>query len=88
MGGAGSLVRYRDTFYRVTPPGVSVVNTVGCGDCYLAGLLYGFARRGEIKDILRYAAAVSAAAAENPLSIGFSPERAKRLLGEVAVEEL
>lgn len=88
LGGDGSLVKAHDKLYRVHPPKVNVYNTVGCGDCYLAGLMRGFECDMEIEDILRYASAVSAATAESPLSVFFDPERADNLMSEVRIDRL
>jgi len=42
MGGQGSLARIGSDLYRIRAPKVNVSNTVGCGDCLLAGLIRGF----------------------------------------------
>ncbi|MDI9505914.1 MAG: 1-phosphofructokinase family hexose kinase [Clostridiales bacterium] len=88
LGGDGSIVRAEDTLYRVYPPKVQVYNTVGCGDCYLGGLLHGFEQGMEMEEILRYATAVSAATAESPLSVFFDVERARELLDHVRIERI
>lgn len=88
LGGDGSIVRAEDTLYRVYPPKVQVYNTVGCGDCYLGGLLHGFEQGMEMEEILRYATAVSAATAESPLSVLFDVERARELLDHVRIERI
>lgn len=88
MGGDGSIVRCGDAVYRVHPPKVNVYNTVGCGDCYLGGLLHGFECGFSFEDTLRYATAVSAATAESALSVFFDPERANELLSEVDIRKL
>ena len=85
LGGDGSLVKAKDRLFQVKPPKVKVYNTVGCGDCYLAGLLRGFERNEALEDILRYATAASAACAESPLSVGFDPERALSLMESVTI---
>ena len=89
LGGDGSLARMGDTLYRVHPPRVSVYNTVGCGDCLLAGLLYGFEEdEADAEQILRYAAACSAATAESPISVGFDVRRSQELLCQVRIKKL
>ncbi len=88
LGGSGSIVKCGDTVYKASPPKVSVQNTVGCGDCFLAGLLYGFDQKKAFTDILAYATAASAAAAECELSVGFDAARANELVEEVKLEEL
>lgn len=88
LGEGGSVARLGREMYRVTPPKIDPVNTVGCGDCFLAGLLYGFGNKLSNEEILRYATAASAAAAECELSVGFDAGRASGLLSGVTIEKL
>ena len=88
LGGEGSIVRADDQLFRVRPPKVNVYNTVGCGDCYLGGLLHGFERGMNIEDTLRYATAVSAATAESALSVFFDVNRAEELLDQVDIRRI
>ena len=88
MGGEGSLVRAGDTLLRVTPPKVDVYNSVGCGDCFLAGMLHSCECGMALEDALRYATAVSAATAESALSVFFDPARAEALMDQVTIQKL
>lgn len=88
LGGDGAVARIGDTLYRIKSPKVNVYNTVGCGDCMMAGLLYGFEHHMATEDILRHATACSAATAESPLSVGFDADRAKRLLPLVDISRI
>lgn len=88
LGGNGSLVRAGDQLFRVFPPKVNVYNTVGCGDCYLGGLLHGFECGMNIEDTLRYATAVSAATAESALSVFFDVNRAEELMEYVEIKQI
>lgn len=88
LGGDGSIVRAGDALYRVHPPKVNVYNTVGCGDCYLGGLLHGFENGMDIEETLRYATAVSAATAESALSVFFDVDRANELMDAVQIKRL
>ena len=65
LGGDGSIVNYFGDIYRVRPPKIDISNTVGCGDSYLSGLLYGFAKGLSPADMLRRATGISAAAAQS-----------------------
>ena len=85
LGGDGSLVITQSGTYRVIPPKVNVCNTIGCGDCYLSGLIYGIYKGLEIEETLRTATAISAACAESALSVGFDQERAKELMEQVKI---
>jgi 1-phosphofructokinase family hexose kinase len=88
LGGDGSIVKYNGKVYKATPPMARVCNTIGCGDCYLAGLVYGFHNQMEIEKILRVATAVSSASAESESSVGFDTKRAKELIDYVKVQKL
>jgi 1-phosphofructokinase family hexose kinase len=85
LSGEGSLARIGDCLYRIKAPSVDVYNTVGCGDCMMAGMVYGFEHAWETEQILRYATACSAAAAESPLSVGFDLQRAEALMDYVDI---
>lgn len=88
LGGDGSIVRAGDQMFRIHPPKVNVYNTVGCGDCFLGGLLHGFECNMPIEETLRYATAVSAATAESALSVFFDVERSKELMNQVEIKRL
>lgn len=88
LGGDGSIVRAEDGLYRVESPKVNVYNTVGCGDCFLSGLLHGFEQGMPFEEILRYAAATSAAMAESPLSVFFDTVRAEELKNQVKIRRI
>ena len=89
MGGDGAIARMSDgAFYKTTPPQVEVFNTIGCGDCFLAGLLCGLSRGLSQLETLRLATAVSSATAASPLSVGFDKELADELLPKCLVEQI
>lgn len=88
LGEKGSIVRLNGMIYKAIPPVVSLANTIGCGDCYLAGLLCGFDRHLDAEEILRYATAASAAAAESILSVGFDRKRANELVSSVKITRI
>ncbi len=88
LGGDGSIVKSGENIYKVTPPKVNVRNTIGCGDCFLSGLIYGIENGYETEKTLRLATAISAATAESQYSVGFDRERAKTLMDEVEIQKL
>ncbi len=88
LGGDGSIVRTGDGFYRIHPPKVDVHNTIGCGDCFLAGFVYGTANGYSTEDTLRIATAVSAAPAESKISVGYDLSRAMELKSMVTIEKI
>ncbi len=85
LGGDGSVVFAGDEMYRVISPKVDVCNTIGCGDCFLSGLIYGIYRELPIEEMLRKATAIASACAESELSVGFDAARAKELEKEVVI---
>ena len=87
-GGDGSYIWYKGSLYRIYPMKLNVINTIGCGDAFLSGLLYGFDKGLELEEVLRYASAVSSATAESNSTVGFDPERAMELKDQVRIEKL
>lgn len=72
--------------FAARPPNVDVVSAVGGGDCFLAGLLFEISRgQTRVEEVIRTAAAVASASAENPQPGFFAPPRAEALRGSVVV---
>ena len=88
LGHNGSVVKMGGDIYRVKPPQVQVRNTIGCGDCFLSGMIYGSAKNLSPEESLRFATAASAANAESDLSFGFDEVRAGELLSLCKVEKI
>jgi 1-phosphofructokinase len=66
--------------FAASPPAVRVRSAVGCGDCFLAGLLHGLrARHEDHEEAVRWAIAVASAAAETSQPGYFSVGRADEL---------
>ena len=86
LGSSGSMVRINNKIYRVFPPKIQVKNTIGCGDCFLSGLIYGVYKGLSDEETLKLATAISAATAESELSVGFDMERAKVLKELVSIQ--
>ena len=86
LGGRGSIVYTAEKFYRVQAPKINVFNTIGCGDCFLSGLIYGFYKNLDIKQTLEIATAAYAATAESDLSVGFDMQRFEELKKDVKIE--
>lgn len=71
LGSSGSLIKRGNEILRAYAPKVEIKNTIGCGDAYLAGLVYGFYNCMTLEDTLVLATAISAATAANESSVGF-----------------
>lgn len=63
LGKYGSLFLTNNNLYQVSPLTGEVVNTVGAGDSYVAGLIYGLSQNLEVETMLKYASACASASA-------------------------
>lgn len=88
LGGDGSIIKAPEGTFRVRPPKVQVANTIGCGDCFLAGFVYGVSRGLSLEQSIRAATAVSSATAESNSSVGFDVKRAEALAPLVQITKL
>lgn len=57
LGGDGALILNESGAYKITAPKIEVVNTVGSGDSFVGGLLYGFATGEDIETTYKRAVA-------------------------------
>lgn len=53
----GAIAAYDGDIFRVDVPAIDVINTVGCGDAFVAGCAIGYIRGYDIQKTLRYATA-------------------------------
>ena len=70
------------------PPVVKVKNTVGAGDCAVAGFVHGLANKETVVDALRRSVAAGTAATMNAGTGLARPEDVAELLPKVTLEEL
>lgn len=85
LGKRGSIIRFGEECFRVFSPMVETINTAGCGDCFLAGLLYGLEKGLTHEETLRFACATAAATAASPLSVGYNNNLAQSLMKQVKI---
>lgn len=88
LGGRGSIIRFRETYYRASVSAATLRNEVGCGDAFLAGFVYGVTQQMPPADLIRFATACGGAEAENPLTVGLDPRRVGELVETVQIEEI
>lgn len=69
LGEKGSIYlnRKKEKIIKVIPPPIKKISTIGSGDAYMAGLVYGFINKMKIEKTLKWATALGAA---NALKIG------------------
>ena len=73
---------------RVYVPADQVLNTVGCGDAFVAGFLTGLLRDKSMASCLRRAIACGAASALTPSAGAIEPPAVARLAKKVEIEEI
>jgi tagatose 6-phosphate kinase len=75
-------------FWTVKAPRIEVVNPIGSGDAFAAGLLWRLLRGEDLGEACRWAAAVGTANALTPMAGEVHRDDVKRLVGQVTVERL
>jgi len=88
LGAEGAVVGFEGSLYRVTIPRIEAVNTVGCGDSFVAGMASGFAAGEPIERCLALAAAAGSANALMMEAGNVRPDDVQRLLEQVSVTKL
>ena len=88
LGSDGSVACWGDRAYRITPPPLTVVNSVGAGDCMLAGLAVGLARKLAPEDVLRLGAACGSAKVLTEETGMLRREDVDRLLPDIHVKSV
>lgn len=88
LGGQGAIAGMDGRLFRVTIPQVQVVNTVGCGDSMLAGLVVAHKRGMCVEDQLRMGAACGTANALQPEAGSVRLADVESLMEQVHIKEL
>ena len=88
LGGDGSFVVCDEGIFRAEVPKIDAVNTVGCGDSMIAGYALGISEGLSVKETLRKASAISAAAALREETGFFVKEDMERILPQIKITEL
>ena len=87
LGGDGSFVVCDEGIFRAEVPKIDAVNTVGCGDSMIAGYALGISEGLSVKETLRKASAISAAAALREETGFFVKEDMERILPQIKITE-
>lgn len=88
FGEKGAAILKREMAVTAAPPPVRAVQTTGCGDGFLAGLLWAFAQGKPVREALTWANAVAGAIAEVPELGDITLDRVRELKEAVCVTEL
>lgn len=88
LGADGSLAVGDDGIFRARVPKIDAVNTVGCGDSMIAGFALGLSKGLPLEETLRFASAISAAAAMREETGFFVMEDMEKLLPQIEITRL
>ncbi|MDF2815028.1 MAG: 1-phosphofructokinase [Paenibacillus sp.] len=88
LGANGCVAGYDGSLYRVHAPRIEAVNTVGCGDSFVAGMAVSLRRGDSIEDALRLATATGTANALMAEAGNVRLEDVARLQLEVDIEAI
>jgi 1-phosphofructokinase family hexose kinase len=88
LGAEGAVIATEGGSWHAEPPRIDPVNTVGSGDCFLAGLIAGFAADGTAATALRLATACGAANALSREAGHFPADELRLMLAGTRVLQL
>lgn len=88
LGAEGSVAGYEGNLYRVRAPRIEAVNTVGCGDSFVAGMAVAMHRGDSFEQALMLAAAAGSANALMPEAGNVRMADVSRFLEQVSIETI
>lgn len=88
LGADGAVAVSEEGIFRAAVPRIDAVNTVGCGDSMIAGFALGLSEGLPVKETLRRASAISAAAAMREETGFFVKEDMEKLLPKIRITQL
>ncbi len=88
LGAKGALAVCKEGVFRAIPPKIDAVNTVGCGDSMVGAVAVAIHRGMDVREMMRYACAVSAANALNLETGYFRKEDMETIYPQVVVEQI
>ncbi len=86
MGARGVVVVSKEARFFVSAPKVTVQSTIGSGDSFVAGVVYGLSQGKSIEDAAKLGSACGAATAMTPGTELFHKSDVERLLTDVRLE--
>ena len=87
-GRGGMIIGDKDAVYKVVPPNVDVMSTVGAGDSTVAGLIFKLSNNGSLEEASRFAVATGTAATLTPGTELCHMRDVERLLPLIKIERL
>ena len=88
LGKRGSIAKYKDHIYVVTPPEVKEVNETGAGDFYVSGLVAKIYQEDTIENTLLFASAVGASKAMQTESSNFDLEQVNEIIKKCEMRKI
>ncbi|MDQ0252727.1 1-phosphofructokinase family hexose kinase [Evansella vedderi] len=88
LGKDGAMFSTKEKVYHAIPPQIEVINTIGCGDAMVAGLVKGFYDNLTISETLSLAVACGSANALQPFAGLVKVNDVERLKEEVVVNHI
>ncbi|PKM50002.1 MAG: 1-phosphofructokinase [Firmicutes bacterium HGW-Firmicutes-7] len=88
MGGEGSLAGLEDGIYKISLPPVEVINTVGSGDSFMAGLAISIQRGLDKKTCMKMATACGTANTQYRRTGYVEPETVDWYMRQVTIEKI
>ncbi|MFV9566958.1 1-phosphofructokinase family hexose kinase [Thermoanaerobacter mathranii] len=88
LGSDGSLIVSENEAFRIYPPKVKVINTVGCGDVFFGSSIFKLYHKSTLRETFKFATAVSASKAMKLMTSEFDINEALRLLDDVLIKDV
>jgi tagatose 6-phosphate kinase len=88
LGAEGSVAGVEGELYRIQAPRLEAVNTVGCGDSFVAGMAYALEQGYGPEDALQLATAVGSANALTAEAGNIRREDVDRLLSQILIHQI
>lgn len=87
-GNAPALLATREELWQLTPPKVTTVNPIGCGDSLAAGIAIATHEDAPLVEAVRFGMAAAAHNAELLLPARLNRARVNELVGEIQISRL